>query len=186
MPRLIGIRGLAGHGKDTVANFIVEYLSPSLIRKVWFAEPLKEMVSIITGLPVDTINADKNRFLPEYNMTLRTLMQKVGTDALRNQVHPDIWIHIANRRIQQVPENQVVVIPDVRFENEIRYIRENKGIILSVYRPNVGEAMNHESELGQLAIRDVDYEIVNDGSVMDLQRKVFSLMGKMFPTYSTV
>jgi nucleoside-triphosphatase THEP1 len=192
MPRLIGIKGLAGHGKDTVANFISDYLSSSIVQKISFAEPLKEMVSIITGIPVVDIDKNKTTYLPEYNLSVRTMLQKVGTDAMRNQVDSDVWIKIAARRIGQIPLHKIVVIPDVRFENEMNFIRQNNGIVICVHRPVSSNCIleesiyQHISEKGQLMLPDCDHTIVNDGSLEDLQNKVYRLMGELFQTYSSL
>lgn len=192
MPRLIGIKGLAGHGKDTVANFISDYLSKEMVQKISFAEPLKEMVSIITGIPVVDIDKNKTTYLPEYNLSVRTMLQKVGTDAMRNQVDSDVWIKIAARRISQIPLHKIVVIPDVRFENEMNFIRQNNGIVICVHRPVSSNCIleesiyQHISERGQLMLPDCDHTLVNDGSLEDLQNKVYRLMGELFQTYSSL
>lgn len=188
MPRLIGIKGLAGHGKDTVANFISDYLSKGLTQKISFAEPLKEIVSIITGIPVVDIDRNKTTHLPEYNFSVRTMLQKVGTDAMRNQLDSDIWIKIAARRIGQIPKNKIVIIPDVRFENEMNFIRQNNGVLICVHRPMMNKESIHEhiSESGQLYLPDCDHTIINDGSLDELRTKVYRLMGEIFQTYSSI
>lgn len=188
MPRLIGIKGLAGHGKDTVANFISDYLSSSITQKISFAEPLKEMVSIITGIPVMDIDKNKATYLPEYNLSVRTMLQKVGTDAMRNQVDSDVWIKIAARRIGHIPKHKIVVIPDVRFENEMNFIRQNHGIIITVHRPMMldNSIYEHISESGQLYLPVCDHTIINDGSLDELRTKVYRLMGEIFQTYSSI
>lgn len=178
MPRLIGIKGLAGHGKDTVANFITEFFSPSISVKMSFAEPLKEMVSIITGIPKYDIDHHKTTYLEEYGMTVRSLLQKIGTDVMRNQVHQNIWINIAERRLRDIPYHKVVIIPDVRFENEMQFIRRHRGIILQVERPGVfdEEIHGHVSESGQSEMSSADYTIANDCSLDELRGRVYGLM----------
>lgn len=178
MPRLIGIKGLAGHGKDTVANFITDYFSSSVTIRMSFAEPLKEMVSLITGIPKQDIDSHKTTYLPEYGMTVRSLLQKVGTDAMRNQVHQNIWVNIAERQLPSIPDHQVVVIPDVRFENEMQFIRRYQGLILQVDRPGVfdKEIHGHVSESGQSDMSSADYIIVNDCSLEELRTRVYGLL----------
>lgn len=186
MPRFIGIKGLAGHGKDTVANMIADYLSPTITAKVAFADPLKEILSIVCGIPKDRIDQSKPVMVPEFGMTVRTMLQKIGTDAMRNQLDDEVWIKIAERRIKDIPRHKVIIFPDVRFENEINFIKRNKGIILTVQRPeNVfdNSVYQHVSEQGNF---ETDYTIVNNGSLDDLRRKVYSIMGEVFLTYSSI
>jgi hypothetical protein len=186
MPRFVGIKGLAGHGKDVVANMIADYLSPSMTAKVSFADPLKEILSIVSGIPKDRIDHMKTSVVPEFGMTVRTMLQKIGTDAMRNQLDDGVWIKIAERRIRDIPRHKVVIFPDVRFENEMEFIHMNEGIILNVYRPQRvfdDSVYQHISEMGGF---EADYAIINDGSLEDLRRKVYTLMGEVFKTYSSI
>jgi hypothetical protein len=186
MSRFIGIKGLAGHGKDTVANIITDYLSPTIATKVSFADPLKEILSIVSGIPKDKIDQSKTDTVPEFGMTVRTMLQKIGTDAMRNQVDDEVWIKIAERRIKDIPRHKIVIFPDVRFENEMNFIKRNKGVLLNVYRPHRmfdDSVYQHISEQGNF---EVDYTIINDGSLEDLRRKVYSIMGEVFLTYSSI
>jgi hypothetical protein len=185
-PRIIGIKGLAGHGKDTVANMISEYLSPNMVCKLSLAEPLKEIVSILTGVPKNSIDSNKGTFLPEFGMNMRCLLQKLGTDVMRDQFHPDTWIQIAERRLGEVPAHQVVVIPDIRFENEIQFVRRNRGIVIQVHRPNLPLDPQVHSHVSEQLKADCDFTIVNEGSLQDLRIRVYEVMKELFPSYSTV
>ena len=54
---IIGLSGYAGVGKDTLAKYIVE-LDPSFeIKK--FSGKLKEVASLLTGIPVDNFENQK-------------------------------------------------------------------------------------------------------------------------------
>lgn len=186
MPRFIGIKGLAGHGKDTVANMIADYLSPTIVSKISFADPLKEILSIVSGIPKDKIDQSKTETVPEFGMTVRTMLQKIGTDAMRNQLDDEVWIKIAERRIKDIPRHKIIIFPDVRFENEMKFIKRNKGIILNVYRPHRifdDSVYQHISEMGNF---EADYTVVNDGTVQELRRKVYTIMGEVFMTYSSI
>lgn len=182
---LIGIRGLAHHGKDTVCQFIQDYLSRSRCQRLSLADPLKQIVSILTDIPIDDIDRNKKTQLPEYGMmTLRCLMQKVGTEALRGSLGEDVWVNLLRRRMRSLPPGQVVVIPDVRFENEMRFIRSERGIMIGVHRPELQLDENiygHVSEIGQLSLPECDYLLTNDGSPEDLRNRVYELMSLLCP-----
>lgn len=141
---IIAISGKIGSGKDTVGK-IIQYLElQSTYPNVWknnsfekfldfpnshtwesnfeikkFAGKLKQIVSILTGIPVGDLEKQevKDRVLEEEwdrkiggifepnnvggltevfkieKMTVRQLLQKVGTDAMRNVIHPDVWVN---------------------------------------------------------------------------------------------
>lgn len=183
---LIGIRGLAHHGKDTVCQFIQDYLSTARCQRISLADPLKQIVSILTDIPLEEIDRNKKTPLPEYGMmTLRGLMQKVGTEALRGSLGEDVWVNLLRRKINFLPPGQVVVIPDVRFENEMRYIQSHGGVLIGVHRPELQldeKVYGHVSEIGQLSLPECDHLLVNDGSLEELRTRVYGLMSILSPS----
>lgn len=140
---IIGISGKIGSGKDLIGRIIqflvaqyelhgqvydqfdpeennYRYIAHWEIKK--FAGKLKQMVSMMTGIPVEDLEKQevKDSFLgPDWNkvvmepipgkrqdgfiarkeqpvikkMTVRELLQKLGTDAVRNNVHPNAWVN---------------------------------------------------------------------------------------------
>ena len=67
------------------------------------------------------------------NFTPRYALQIMGTDILRNNFHQDIWFLTLRNRIRKNPD-QAVVISDVRFPNEIKFIQDQGGILIRVNR----------------------------------------------------
>lgn len=100
---IIGISGKIGSGKDTIAQIICETSNQQWeIKK--FAGKLKLIASMITGIPVEQFEDQefKNTFLgPEWDtygisrrqMTVRELLQKIGTEAMRNGLHTNTWVN---------------------------------------------------------------------------------------------
>ena len=116
---IIGISGYIGSGKDTIADIIREHDPRWEVVK--FADKLKEVASIILGVPrhnfedrdyklselPDEWNVWDKRpvsgghpVTPTYNndpvmrrMTVREFLQKLGTDAIRNGLHEDTWVN---------------------------------------------------------------------------------------------
>lgn len=138
---LIGICGLIGSGKDTIADYLVK--NNQYHRYSW-ASPLKDITSAMFGWDREMIEGTtpENRLERDvidswwsdnlgFDWSPRIAMQKLGTDVLRNSLHSDIWILAGMRRIQG---RDNVVIPDTRFTNEINIIRKSGGKIWHVYR----------------------------------------------------
>lgn len=75
-----------------------------------------------------------------------------------------------------------VIIPDTRFRNELRLIRQAGGKTIRVKRPGVETpAWQHASETEQMSIPDSEftYIVVNDGTLDDLALKVGDLIEKL-------
>jgi hypothetical protein len=177
---IIGISAKKQHGKDTVANIIQE-LSNNKFRIVKFADKLKDFVcELINCKREDLENEEfKNKplgsewdFLDDnydiQQMTPRLLLQKIGTDALRNNVHKNIWI---NATFSEYFERCNWLITDLRFPNELYSINIKEGITIRVNRPSIISNDNHDSEIS-LDNAKFDYIIENDSDLESLKEKV--------------
>ena len=130
---LIGLVGFAGSGKGTVADILVRDHG---FQKLSFADALKDAVATIFGWERRLLEGDTDEsreFRSVYTQSKINMMQLMGTEAGRNAFHIDIWIHTVARRMMQF-EN--VVIADVRFPNELQFIRDNGGFNVRVERGN--------------------------------------------------
>ena len=164
---LIGITGLARSGKDTAADF---YCNKFDLVKYSFAQPLKEAIKVMFSLNEDHVNGDlKEVVLDDLGVSPRYLMQTLGTEWGRNTVNNDVWLLAAKRNLANAAFG--VVIPDVRFENEADFIRENGGLLLHISRENKEQVLSHASENG-VSFKLGDASIENDGSIDDLHRRL--------------
>lgn len=78
------------------------------------------------------------------NYTVRELLQYLGTELFRNQLHENVWL---NALFADYNEKSKWIITDVRFVNEAEAIKKRGGLLIRVnnpeYKPYKGE---HESE----------------------------------------
>jgi len=147
-----------------------------------FAFKIKKVVSILTGIPMsDLENEDKKAdYLPECwnigskKMTLREFIQKVGTDALKNIVHPNIWINALYSDFQ--PERKYI-ISDVRFLDEAKSVLDRNGLLIRVNRSDLKEYeySHHISETQLDHFNKFDFVINNNGSIEDLLNQIKSI-----------
>lgn len=99
---------------------------------------------------------------------LRTILQHIGTNIIRNNIGKDTWINITKKRIiDVVSKAKCCLIPDVRFKNEaesIEKISAYKAATIKILRSSC-EQTNHESESINF---NCDYTIRNDNSLISL------------------
>jgi len=192
---IIGICGLIGSGKGTVADILVDHG----FKKVSFADKLKDGVSTIFGwdramLEGDT---DESRTWREQRddfwssetkmeVTPRLVLQLFGTDCMRNGFDDGVWVSLLKKTILDNPGNYVV--PDVRFENEIAMLRDIGGEVWEVQRGRTPEwlikyeitgvepAEIHPSEWRWIKSRK-DVVIENNSTLAELNRQVLSHLG---------
>lgn len=213
---IIAICGLIGSGKGTVADILVNKFD---FAKVSFADSLKDAVSGIFNWPrhllegdtedsrnwreqVDTWWADR---LDIPHLTPRWVLQQWGTDVARKTFHDDIWVASIQNKLRHLHKN--IVIPDCRFPNEIKTVKQLGGQVWTVARgtrpewyqtalkENTSGIENHwmlcdrrelmeqkypkihYSEWAWIG-QNFDYEIENNGSLEDLNNKIRSLIAR--------
>lgn len=210
MSKIIGLLGFINSGKGTVASYLVDRYN---FRQDSFASSLKDACSLIFDWPRNLLEGDttesrqwREKIDPWWaeklnikNFSPRLALQLVGTEALRNGFHSDIWFLTLQNRIRKNPD-QHVVISDVRFPNEIKFIQDNKGILIRVNRGNLPvwyddalaankgdteaqERMKtypqaHQSEWAWVGT-NIDYELENNSTVDNLKINLDTLIEKI-------
>ena len=198
---IIGIVGFIGSGKGSVGNLLEE--------RGWhqdsFASPLKDAVSNIFGWSREMLEGDtqvsrewrekpdefwSSRFGKQF--TPRLALQLMGTEAGRDVFHKDIWVLSLLNRVK----NKDVVVTDVRFKNEVKYIQDNGGLVVRIRRGedphwyDIAKAA-HEGNRGAMHTMlstgihvsewdwvgcEFDYTIENNGTLQDLGNSVDSML----------
>lgn len=174
--RLIGLTGPKGSGKSTVA----EILNAHGFETYALADPIKRGLKAMFNLWSPHVDGGRKETPIEHlgGLTPRYLMQTLGTEWGRNTVATDIWIRMAKRKFEFFSHIRVdaVVVPDVRFDNEANWIREEGGVIWHIYRDASGAGDTHESEAG-VTVKPGDAAIQNNGSIEHLEETVAELVG---------
>lgn len=192
LPPLIGFTGKAGSGKSAAAGWILR--NHGTAQPLAFASPLKTMTyellrtSMPKGHDVDaraymTDPERKEAPIPFLGgVSARHIMQTLGTEWGRQQIHPDFWVMIAATKVERLigstfrQSDKVpikVVIDDVRFANEAAMVRAYGGVIVRVERPDAApRGGDHESETMDF---EADFTIANGGSLEDLHAAVQAL-----------
>lgn len=193
---IIGICGLAGSGKDTLADMLCEKYG---FVKLSFGSVLKDIVSIIFSwdrekLEGSTMESREWRETPDEwwskkleipDLTPRKVLQQIGTNVFRKHFHKDIWVSVLERKLEMYPK---VVVTDCRFSNEIEMIRKCGGKIVRLQRGElpswydkyffgeIEEPKNvHPSEY--MWIREkFDYEIKNNGDKKEMLKELYPLV----------
>lgn len=181
MRLLIGIAGRKYSGKDTVGDMILEELYEDDLHTVKksFADPLKEACRSVFGFDDEQLYGSKKEVVDEYwDITPRAAFQYVGTEMFRKMtgnlipdVGEDIWVKSMERYIKENSDKNII-IPDVRFQNELDMINDNGGFIFKIVRPSLESTDTHASEINCDTLVGVDGIIINDGTVDELAKKV--------------
>lgn len=190
---ILGICGLQGAGKDTLADILCERYG---YERVSFAGVLKDVCAALFGwdrvmLEGRTAAARLDREVVDEwwstrlgipGFTPRLALQLIGTDVMRTHFHDQIWVAALERRLMMLPK---VVITDCRFPNEIAMIKAAGGSVICVERgpapapawvsaykdQGIAPVGVHSSEYVWMKT-EFDRVVKNDGSLADLERAV--------------
>jgi hypothetical protein len=197
---IIGICGLIGAGKDTAADYLVNFHE---FRRDSFAATLKDAVASVFGWDRDLLEG-RTKTAREWreqidpwwaarlnmpNLTPRLALQLWGTEVCRKGFHDEIWIASVENKIRQSKDN--IVISDCRFPNEISSIRNAGGRVIRITRgqnPDWFAVARRSPELMSIqhpevhaseyswAATDFDFVIDNNGSIEDLYAQLKNLV----------
>lgn len=194
---IIGINGKKGCGKDTWASFFIQassgYFSTEFT-KLSFAQPIKDFVVNTVGCTYEEIEDRefKESELPKLFqnpelgiITYRHLMQKFGTECVRDNLHKEYWVNTLLSKVTTyafgaannagdhiITKTSNHVVTDMRFENEFDAISKLGGYTVRIDRGVSGDGHISEKDLD----REYDLIIENVGSLDDLRRTAVDLV----------
>lgn len=180
-PFIVGFTGRAGAGKDTAADYLVERYG---FHRFAFAGALREMLSTLldhAGVDLAWLTEPglKESVIPGIGASYRQLAQTLGTEWARRELGDDFWLRIADLHLGLVPDagslfkaplHDRIVISDVRFHNEVQWIRRRGGCVIGInrstaaVRPHISEKLIESLEIWT--------SINNDGPLEKLHRQV--------------
>ncbi|WP_116210114.1 hypothetical protein [Streptomyces olivoreticuli] len=185
----IGIIGRARSGKDTVAARLVEAHG---FQRMALADPLKDMALGVDPVicyeaaqlgyrPVHLAEAVREsgwETVKERHPEARCFLQRLGTEGVREHVSASHWVDALINQAEAVRlagDGRPVVVPDVRFDNEVRALEARGFTVWAVERAGVS-FMAHQSE--QLPLKVGELTISNNGTLADLYRQVDAAMAR--------
>jgi energy-coupling factor transporter ATP-binding protein EcfA2 len=171
---LIGLTGVKGVGKSTLAAMLAE-LIPDVGIVAW-ADALKDEVADLV---------ERSDWTNPWSRPSREEMERLkaevygpicqGWGAYRRRQDPDYWIKAWERA---APAR--VIVPDTRHHNEADYIKANGGLLVSVFGDSHWvddvRSMAHESERHARELAARAHRVVyNTGSLQVLREQAAEL-----------
>ena len=205
---VIGFGYKARRGKDTVCREIAERRGARLkVRQYAFADALRSEIHAAlfdvwaqqhrdraydpfaamillcewAGVPYD-INAAADPVYPYGKQ--RALYQWWGTEYRRNQFGQDYWLRRLDESIQR-DRPDVALISDVRFPNELEYVRSVGGYTVRLDREGfeIADGSRHVSEVGLDALPASAWShviAVKDGELERLKSSALLFFDSLF------
>lgn len=135
---IIGITGKAGSGKTTLAKMLAAEYERYKTHYCVMTGFARELKIIAKRIGWNGIKDDKGRrFLQELGIVGRNY-------------DPDCWVNIMMHNFGEMIRMGMVIVDDVRFDNEAQAIIDRGGIVIETYgrESDLGANAGHESEKG--------------------------------------
>lgn len=188
---IIGLHGNKRAGKDTAYSFIKSTYPHA--QRLAFADKIKESLAALFGVSIREINTLKEErgvfkiesqsF--EHSYTWRSFAQRYGTEAHRDIFGEDFWVDmILPKEPESLDENELLIITDVRFQNEAERIKHLGGHIVYINRLNLFHNDSHISE-ERLSDEYFSYIINNNSSLDQFKERVLEVISQLdIPSYT--
>jgi hypothetical protein len=184
---IIGILGNKNVGKDTVADYLVETEG---FKKISIATNLKKCLSVMFNWDENNFSVENKEINDEiWDITPRKMLQLLGTEFLRdyckdiinckinfNGKEDDFSYHIKKLFLDNIElfnKKENIVISDVRFPDEVKFIKWLNGKIIKLEREDaiINQYNNHSSE-NHISQLEYDAKIENNYSKAHLFKTV--------------
>ena len=155
---IVGICGLIGSGKDTIADHLVQDHN---FVKISFADKLKDTVATLFDWDRTLLDGktEQSRLWREQEdpywskelkkkVTPRYVLQVFGTECMRDGFYDGIWVSMLKKKVTENPDTNWV-IPDVRFENEVKVLNDIGGEVWWVKRGQIPMWFRMYQDIGQ-------------------------------------
>jgi len=149
--KIIGIGGNARSGKDTLGSYFVKILADQGIKaKTYsFANELKKSVDdfLIREIGISAFTEDEGE-----KKIIRPFLVFWGTDIMR-KINDNVWVE----KIEPLMyDSHVNIITDLRFINELNWIKEHKGLSVLIKREGIEPANEYEKTNNEKISQEVD------------------------------
>lgn len=178
---IVGISGLARSGKDTLFKFLSDKLKNSNIssKRLAFADELKEecddFLKKNIGISAFTeTNTEKE--------IIRPFLVCYGTK-VRRRLDKNCWINRLSSKLKTINQDYVF-ITDVRYENEIEWVKSQGGKTIHIERhgniaPNEEESKN-DPILKSMSQYRVKWKNFKETDNLYINNKVNSIYNELF------
>jgi hypothetical protein len=180
---IIGVAGKMGSGKDFICNNVIipvlkKYNQTFL--QLAFADQIKVNVMTKKNIKYNDVYVNKTT-------ETRTLLQTEGTEQGRNLVNENIWINYFNNWITIFKNRGIdnFICTDVRFKNEVDYIKKNGGILIYINAPNRNMSRLKNESNGNLELFEKIKSHKSECDLDDLDSNKFDLIINNDPDHDT-
>lgn len=165
-PLIVGITGKARQGKTSFAVSLHEWLTRGGIdTDTWpISTTFKRFWAQTVGISMEDLERQKGEVAHPYSVTHREALERLGDWGRGIDKH--FWL---DAMLQSSVDSEVMIIPDVRVEDEASWIRDRGGYLIHIHSdtlPTIDSTHTVQSQPLKLHMRDT--RIVNNTTLAEL------------------
>lgn len=151
-----------GVGKDKVADILVQHHG---FKRISFADIPKQICQLVFNVDF----SQKDVVVEKYESTPRQLLIRLA-ESLKKEFGQDLWA-----KCIPITKHEKIVISDLRFKEEAKYLKELNAVFVRVQR-------NHVNKLNVDELKDFDWDftIYNNDSIETLKTIVDGFIGDFY------
>lgn len=185
MANIIALHGPKGCGKDTFVEMAMKLFPQINFNQVAFADPIKTAICEIFDLESQVHYDEFKRgdvevcaWTPDSQLVEgRQVVRGIGM--LMRSYDTQQFVEYVEQKIQQnshIP-NMVWCITDLRFDNEIQFIKKMGGLIVKINRPSL-KFDGHASET-EIPDQLCDFFLDNSSGLKEYSNNIYNLINTM-------
>jgi hypothetical protein len=164
--KLIGLVGYPSSGKDALASELCLWGG---FTRYAFGDAVKSLLLATDKTYGNSLERLENWKRKGINET-RERLQRLG-QTLRD-FDEDFWV-------KSMPETlaELAVVTDVRYDNELQWVKDKGGIVVAIHRPGYGPVNDHKSETNTTRLLDMaDTTLTNNGTIKELAARCRTIL----------
>lgn len=172
---LIGISGAPHCGKDSICNYLMPQLD--LVR-FGPSVQVKRATAAMFDIPEEYLYDEKMKEVVDdyWGITYRNMAQLVGKECSRDILGDDFWLRHVEKQLAKTT-HRGFILPDIRYANEVHWVKNHGGTVIFVYRKNRPLASNESHPAEQGVDQNLaDYIIQNDSTLEGLYDKLDAIV----------
>lgn len=157
-------------GKDTACEYVLKTYGNQQGKIFRFAQPVYAIATLI------------QKFLGRDEVKDPGLLQLIGL-GMREHYGEDIWVNEVDKQVAVMAlDTTVAVVPDMRFPNEMKTLKERGFVTVNINRANrvIDRDQSHPSEIG-LDGAEYDFTYNNDSNRDKFYAFIDYVIAKKFP-----
>jgi hypothetical protein len=169
---IIGLLGRSRVGKDTIADLIIKNYPQ--YQKVRLAAPIKAAVKDLYGWDDTHLETNlKEEIDPAFGVSPREAMVYI-TNSMKSFGGDDFFWRRFEDQYKRGLLGKNIIIPDVRYRNDVESISKLGGIIIKIERKNASVPLHaFESHIDNISY---DVLITNDSTRRSLEEKIKEIL----------